>query len=291
MRNRPFLALALATVAWAQTPAFEVASIKPSEPITPELVKSGRLQIGVTIDANYVRIKTFSLYDLTTLAYQVKPHQLSAPQWTTTARFDIQAKLPEGGKRGDVPVMLQALLAERFGLKIHRENRELRVYALSVAKNGPRLKPAEDQSAAAPPPGQLRGGVAVAPGGAMAAIAPGGDSRVTPGPNGALHMESKAITMARFADFINRYCDLPVVNDTALQGAFELAIDVSAEEARNAGRARGAMIPPAPADSASDPAGVSLMASLHKLGLRLEARKMPVEFIVVDQVEKVPTGN
>ena len=296
MFTRFLSALALACAAYAQTPAFEVASVKPSEPITPEMVQSGRLQIGVTIDALNVRLRQYSLFDLTCLAYQVKAHQVSGPDWMTTERYEIQAKLPEGGRRGQVPAMLQTLLAERFGMRMHRENREFNVYAVVVAKGGHHLKPsAIEDTAPADPGGPIRGGTAVAAGGTMVSTGPGGDSRTTPGPGGNLHIENKRMTMAGFASLINRYCDRPVIDMTGLEGAFEMEFDISGEEVRNGARAHGVVIPPpagtTPADAASDPAGVSLASSLQKLGLKLESRKAPAEVIVIDRVEKVPTAN
>src|SRR5690349_1288496 len=176
--------LALACVATAQTPAFEVATLKISEPITPELVQSGRLQMGVSIDSKYVRISKLSLLELVSLAYQLKSYQLTAPSWMANQRYDIQAKLPEGGARGQVPAMLQTLLAERLALKSHREPQERKVYALTVAKGGHRLKEAAPDNAPKEPPastGQIRGGLAVAPGGAVSTLDPGGNSRMTPG--------------------------------------------------------------------------------------------------------------
>ena len=102
--------LALACVATAQTPAFEVATLKISEPITPELVQSGRLQMGVSIDSKYVRISKLSLLELVSLAYQLKSYQLTAPSWMANERYDIQAKLPEGAPLGQVPAMLLTTL-------------------------------------------------------------------------------------------------------------------------------------------------------------------------------------
>src|SRR4051812_31414184 len=118
------LALALAWAAFAQTPAFEVASVKVSEPITPALVQSGRLNMGVTIDSINVRISKLSMLELVALAYQIKGHQISGPDWISNQRYDIQAKLPEGGARRQVPAMLQTLIAERFGMQFHRETRD-----------------------------------------------------------------------------------------------------------------------------------------------------------------------
>jgi uncharacterized protein (TIGR03435 family) len=284
---------ALACAASAQPPAFEVASVKRSEPITPELVRSGRLQMGATIDARSVRISKLSLFELICLAFQVKGHQVSGPNWMNTERYDIQAKLPEGGRRGQVPAMLQTLLTERFALRLHREDREFHVYTLVVAKGGPRLKPSEAPEAPAANGGPIRGGTSVDSGGMMVSTGPGGDSRVTPGPAGNLHIENKRMTMPGFAGFINRYCDRPVVDRTNLEGAYEMEFDISGEEVRAAAQAHGVALrpPPEQGEGASDPAGVSLASSLKKLGLKLEPAKAPAEVIVVDDVRKVPTEN
>jgi uncharacterized protein (TIGR03435 family) len=296
MTGRFWGSLALACAAWAQSPAFEVASVKQSEPITPELVQSGRLQMGVSLDASYVRISKLSMLELLTLAYQVKGHQLSVQPWMVTQRYDIQAKLPEGAKRGQIPAMMQTLLAERLGVKTHRENRELKVYALVVAKDGPKLKAAapldpQVEAQAPAPGGQIRGGLAVGPGGQVATMSSRGNMQMTPGPNGNMHLESKRITMQGLVDTVARYCELPLMNMTGLEGSYEVEVDVSGEEIRNAARSRGVAVTTPVGEGASEPAGVSLRASLEKLGLRIEGRRMPVEVIVVDEALKVPTEN
>ena len=86
-----------------------------------------------------------------------------------------------------------------------------------------------------------------------------------------------------------------VIDATGLKGAYEMEFDVSGEEVRNAARAHGVAVPP-PAGAVAgeggpDPSGVSLSSSLRKLGLKLESRKAPVEVLVIDKVEKVPTAN
>jgi uncharacterized protein (TIGR03435 family) len=255
------------------------------------MVQSGRLQMGVTIDALNVRISKFSLYELATLAYQVKGYQISGPDWMATERYDIQAKLPEGGKRGQVPAMLQALLAERFGMRVHRENRELNAYALVTTKGGPHLKPspAEDTEPAAPA-GQLRGGLSMTAAGVATSSGPDGSWKVDPSPGGNLHVETRKMTMVGLVNFIGRYCDRPVIELTEIKGKYDMELDVSGEEMRNAARSHGVTVR-TPEEGASDPAGVSLASSLQKLGLKLEARKLPTEVIVIDKVEKVPTAN
>lgn len=275
MLTRLLGVLALPCACFAQTAAFEVASVKRSEPITPAKL---------------------SLYELIALAYQVKGHQISGPDWMVTERYDIQAKLPDGARRRQVPAMLQTLLADRFGMRLHRENRDLSVYALVVAGGGPRLKPST--SAAVTPQtadGPIQGGTTVSAGGTAVSTGPAGDSKITPGQDGSLHVENKKMTLARFAEFIGRYSELPVVDVTGLNGAYEMEFDVSGEEVRNAARAHGAPIPPrvgvSGSETPSDPSGVSLASSLRRLGLKLESRKRPAEVLVIDQVEKVPTPN
>src|SRR5437762_3464277 len=136
-----------------QTPAFEVASVKPSEPLTPAAIASGKLHIGMKVDAKRVDIGNMSLMQLICKAYDVKPFQVSGPSWLQSPglsgqRFDIVANLPEGITKEQVPQMLQGLLAERFKLAIHRESKEQAVYALVAGKGALKIKPSEPPPAA-----------------------------------------------------------------------------------------------------------------------------------------------
>jgi len=89
-----------------------------------------------------------SLKDVLATAYAVKRYQITGPSWLDSERYDITAKLPDGVSRDQVPVMLQALLTDRFKMSIHKESKEEPVYALTVGKNGPKLtKSAPDDSA------------------------------------------------------------------------------------------------------------------------------------------------
>ena len=121
--------------------SFEVASIKPSAP-----QPMGFRRIGMTTDGGIARYSGVSLQDLIRSAYRVKDFQIQGPDWLGNDRFDIVAKLPDGAKEDQVPEMLQALLAERFKLTLHRDTKEHPIYALIVGKNGPQLKPAEVQT-------------------------------------------------------------------------------------------------------------------------------------------------
>src|SRR5580693_9478900 len=124
--------LFLATAVRAQTPAtpvlaFEVASIKPAGPLDPVAIAQGKMRIGMKVDGAICDIASFSLRDLIRTAYEVKDYQISgidAGAPLTVQRFNIQATMPAGATEKQVPQMLQALLAERFKLTVHRETKE-----------------------------------------------------------------------------------------------------------------------------------------------------------------------
>ena len=124
-RRMALLALAAAALALAQapasSPAFEVATIKPSPPLNPLEIAQGKVHLGMRIDGARVDIGALSIADLIRIAWEVKAYQVSGPEWMTTERFNILAKMPEGATKDQVPRMLQALLAERFKLAIHKE--------------------------------------------------------------------------------------------------------------------------------------------------------------------------
>jgi len=155
-------AAAVLTAAWCvvdgqevREAAFEVASVRVAQPRQG----SGGGAICLTpcygeriaVEHDRVDISTITLGRLMVEAFRIRPFQLSGPGWLTDlgngTRFDIQAKMPAGASKDQVPAMLQALLADRFKLAVHRESRELPVYALVAGKDGPRLKAAEEADA------------------------------------------------------------------------------------------------------------------------------------------------
>jgi uncharacterized protein (TIGR03435 family) len=74
-------------------------------------------------------------------AYGVKTDQISGPGWLESERYDVEAKVPPGSTRPQSILMLQNLLADRFRLTLHKDTKEFSVYELTVAKDGPKLKP------------------------------------------------------------------------------------------------------------------------------------------------------
>ena len=291
-------------------PAFDVASIKPSGEMDPAKMMSGQARIGMKVDGARVDIGFTSLSALIGIAYRVKAYQISGPDWMSSQRFDIMAKIPQGVSTDLVPEMLQALLADRFKLTIHRSSREDQIYALVVGKNGPKMKESAPDDATTPP----AGGPAAPEDGTMRisgdpqkgmTVSNGlglGTVKMTMA-NGAMHMESAKMNMTQLAEGLSRFSGHPVVDMTDLKGNYQVGLDISMEDMMNAARSAGMDVEGrgggfgrggggrGPAEGASDPGGSSLFTSVQQLGLKLEARKTPVETIVVDHLEKMPTEN
>src|SRR5687767_14981339 len=112
-------ALVLA-LALTQTAEFEVASIRPSPQPTADQRGFG-LETGTRIGQSRVQLQSITLKDAIALAYRQNRDRIVGPDWLTATRFDIAATLPPGVRRQDVPDMLQALLADRFRLRVHTE--------------------------------------------------------------------------------------------------------------------------------------------------------------------------
>jgi len=270
------------TAALAQTTApaaFEVASIKP---VAPMPASGGKIRIGMDIDAGRVS-GTLSLMDMIAAAYDVKAYQIVGPDWLTTQRFDINAKIPEGIPETRVNEMFQTLLADRFKLAIHRGTKDQAIYALVVGRNGPKLTEAEPHD-----PVKSRD----APGDAPAAR--NGPRMKMDRGSGNGHMQLNRVTMKDFAETISRFLDRPVVDMTGLTGSYQMSLDPSRDDMRNMMRSQGFNLPPPPGppvDGAADASGSSMFTAVQQYGLKLESRKASLEAIVVDHLEKSPTEN
>ena len=112
------------------------------------------------------------------------------------------------------------------------------------------------------------------------------------GPNG-MHVELKNMTIASMLDWLSRFTDRPVVDQTGLAGRYDLALDVSRDEMINAARAAGMVVDAArrAPEAATDPGGDSVFGSVQKAGLKLEPRRLPLTLLVVDRLDKTPTEN
>lgn len=230
--------------------AFEVASIRASAP-----QPMGTSNTSFSSDGAMVRSSYLSLEDYVRIAYRMRDFQVKAPSWAKSTRFDIQAKIPNGLSRENVPEMLQSLLAERFDLAVHRESQKLPVIALVVAKNGPRLVPTQVSAA--------------------------NRSLGRSGGTFGRRVKLRYATLADLAQAISPYSDRPVVDRTGISGNYDFDLTYSSDAASDSAT-------PAGADSE---AAVSLPEALKKYGLELKVRKAPVEVLVVDHIDKAPTDN
>jgi uncharacterized protein (TIGR03435 family) len=301
----------LAALCFAQTPAapsFEVASVKPSPPPTGNniLRRAGG-------DPGMVNYQNASLRMMITRAYAVKNFQVTGPDWIDSQGYDVTAKLPAGDSTDQIPAMLQNLLAERFKLTVHRESKELPVYALIVDKGGPKMKevdPAVLADAAAKANTGFAGGLPPPPGPDGKGLPPGAMMVQVGGPGdaggAARHMQGM-ITAAALANMLTNLLDRPVLDMTGLTKTYDIQLSWTPDDREQPRGLMGMMPPPGavsasgaaapgmgprPADAASDAAAGSIFSALQQeLGLKLDARKSQAEILVVDHAEKVPTEN
>jgi uncharacterized protein (TIGR03435 family) len=220
---------------------FEVASIKPSSADGSNVSSGGKSGQGRLTMSN-VTLKRCIMG-----AYGVGPNQImGGPKWLDSDRYEIVAKAEEPVGDATLMTMLQALLAERFKLAIHREARTIEAFVLEVAKNGPKLAKAEQEESS------------------------------TQNSRGLI--DARKITMDRFAEVLSRQMDLPVVNRTGLEGSFNLKLEWTPESRRP--------FKPGASDAAIDSGPSIFTAIQEGLGLHLRSQKTPVDVLVVDHAEK-----
>jgi len=232
-----------------QSLRFEVASLKPSNPDVPApgLIRPTPGNQGYI--ATNLPLRTYLM-----IAYVVRDTQISgAPAWFANDRYDLNAKAEKPSTVDELHTMLANLLADRCGLKIHKETKETTGYALVIDKGAPKVTEHDPADKDHPP------------------IRPTGPGR------------AKAINapMGLFALFISRGLDVPVVDKTGLTAFYDFDFEVAIE--RVAG-------PDGQERAAPPDAGTISDALKSQLGLRLEKIKTTTEQIVIDRVEK-PSAN
>ena len=201
-----------------------------------------------------------TVIDLIAFAYNLHAKQVvDGPAWLATEKWDIVGE-PDGEGAPSLDqwrVMFQKLLADRFQLTFHRDKKELSAYAITVAKNGPKLTKS------------------------------GGNPNGIPGFRGpAGKFISGNANMAEFAEiFADLFLDRPMVDQTGLQGRYDFTLEWTPDQATG----RRAAAPPPPADDLAAPPDL-FAAFQQQLGLKVEAVKAPISVIAIDRVEK-PSEN
>ncbi len=279
-----FLASFLPGAALAQ-PAFEVASIKPSNQT------AGEVNAGVHIDGSQVRVASMSFKDYIGMAYRLRSYQIQGPDWMAEQRFDLAATLPAGSSTAQFSEMMQALLAERFNLKLHHDKKEFPVYVLEVGKTPLKLQ----ASKADPNADAADKSVANVTGSGSAqgvSVNLGQGSSYTFANN---RFEATKLTMMQFTNNLERFVDRPIVDMTGLDGRYDFGLDLTEEDYRlmliRAGVNSGVVLPPAALRLLENGSPVSLFDALQKVGLKLDARKAPLDVVIIDEARKTPTDN
>jgi uncharacterized protein (TIGR03435 family) len=234
---------------------FEVSQIRINkDPNAKEYFRS----VGGRIDALAV-----PMTEMIKFAYGVENDNLlvGAPSWADHELYDVVAKTDPTVDFVGMQPMLQKLLEERFHLKVHREDRPVEVYALTVGKNGSKLAPGD--------------------------AAARSDCRRSV--NVALTLACQNTTMAEFAALMRRYApgyiDLPVADLTGLNGSFNFSVSWNDRAMTDPGRGRSG-------DGADDVGGgITFFKGVEKIGLQLTKEKRPMPAVVVDKLDRAPAAN
>lgn len=197
---RIVMSLAALVAVYAQLPAaspsFEVASIKPTQ------TTDGHVHINR--DPGMLRMENVTLQDCIREAYGVTDYQIAGEKWLGLDRYDLVAKMPSGATEDQRPAMLRTLLAERFKLAVHRGTREMPVYLLVVAKNGPKIQAVDSHA-----------------------------DNINSHPG---YMSAEAITMSRLATFLSSaraQLEHTVIDHTGLNGAFTFKLEWTPDDKRS----------------------------------------------------------
>jgi uncharacterized protein (TIGR03435 family) len=244
----------------------------------------------VRIDGAQVRCAYLTLKDYIGIAYRVKLYQVAGPDWIASDRFDIAATLPAGTPTTQFPEMLQGLLEQRFKIKMHRDKKDFPVYVLEVARNGFKMQ----ESAPDPDTAQAGAPVNVSGSGSAQGISVnlGRGSSYTFANN---KFQAKRLTMTLLAASMERFLDRPIVDLTELKGIYDFTLDVTPEDYRTmliqSGISAGLSFPPEVMRLLDGASPTSLFDAVQKAGLKLDARKAPLDLLVIDEASKTPTDN
>jgi uncharacterized protein (TIGR03435 family) len=253
--------LLAAGASFAQQPTFEVADVHVSTTARGFAQSFG----GVIRDGRYIN-RDATMLGLIASAYSVSEDNIAGgPQWLNSELYDVIAKVPEGTTSATAKLMLQSLLAERFGLVIKNGTHPIPRYVLTVAKGGSKLKPASGSGPSSCQPVQQPGG-----GGAP------GDLSAVPNIKVVCHNLTAAAIAENLRQMAGGYFDHDVIDSTKLEGSWDFDLEWTA---------RGAL-------AAKGTSGISVFDAVEKqLGLKADLQNVDQPSLLVERVNRKPTEN
>jgi uncharacterized protein (TIGR03435 family) len=259
-----------------QPTVFEVASVKSAVPSGGRVGSSMHGGPG-TSDTGRIIFTNVTLMNVLPRAYDVKPYQVTGPDWLSSERYDITATIPPGTTKEQFNLMLQRLLAERFHLALHHETKELQGYELIRGKTGPKLKPSTEIGPNVEPTEAPKTDASGFP----QLSAPG--LVMMEGVHGTTvvsFLTARAQSLSALVEMLSKEFRLPVVNKTGLTGKFDFTLEFAPQ-------VPGSL----PLETPDESAPNLVSAIPQQLGLKLDPKKIPVDILVIDRADKVPTEN
>jgi uncharacterized protein (TIGR03435 family) len=291
----PFVVGVLGVTARAQVQKFEVASIRRCEDDTPPPpVRAGARQPGsgtINFRPDGITVRCGTVERLLQLAYsdagrELTPRLKDGPAWTRSDRFTVVAKAETATDRRTMSgPMLRSLLEERFQLKMHSETEDAPIYAMALARGGLKIRPNKDGDCLAPDQALPKNGTrtletAMAEGEALRAGTKKpvcGSVMMLPG-----FLYFGGTTMGSMAQYLSSRLDRPVVDQTAVEGTFNVLLEFGADD-----RAAGSNVrATSPGADPPDAGGPSMFAALEQIGLKIDSTKGPRQLFVIDRIER-----
>jgi uncharacterized protein (TIGR03435 family) len=239
----------------ADTPAptFDVASVKVGQPGT---AGGPRRRENIQVSPGTVTMRNVSLKSAIRWAWHVTEFQVAGPDWLDSGRYEIAGKAAGPATEEQLRLMMQTLLRERFKLALHRQTKELSAYVLVAGKNGPKVHESKTEGEASIDINQRQLSVTV-----------------------------QRAPVSQLIETMSNLLRAPVIDMTGLTGRYDISLNVAKYAAELA--AQGKSFDSAPAD----PQALISMILQEEFGLKLEARKMPLDLVIVDRAEKTPVEN
>jgi uncharacterized protein (TIGR03435 family) len=269
------------------SPTFEAASVKPAPPPTAAIRNHINTGGPGTADPGRVDWWSVSMLGFLMEAYDMKPFQISAPDWIATTKFQLTATVPKGATKEQYRLMLRNLLTERFQMKTHIEKQESDVYALVIGKNGPKLTESTENPAAM---GE------VGPPATAADLQRDADGfviypwlhevMVTGTIYGRTRMRGNHATMEQLIARIKFMLNLPLRDETGLKGKYDFVLTYAPAPVASSPDSSTANIP-----EPDLPAAPDIIGAMDQIGLKLELKKETIDRLVIDHLEKLPAEN